>query len=181
MDFEAQREANIAANLALLAQLDLTENNIIIPRKKPQPVKSKKRKPSSVEETEGDDEEAKPAKKAQAVMAPNEDASGGPRRSGRLTGKKMDYSGDGDALKKNDGPIILTEKARQAAEKEPMGVANRTQNPYVASYSSPACSTMKGHADLCCIGKHLVPSPVWKLGRGGRLGKPGQFETKLVG
>ena len=176
MDFEAQREANIAANLALLAELGLTENSVVIPRKKPQPLKSKKRKPSSVEETEGDDAEDKPAKKVQAVMTPNQDASGGPRRSGRLTGKKIDYSGDGDALKKSDGPKILTEKARQAAEKEPMGVADRTQNPYVASYSSAARSI-----DLCLIGRRLVPSLVWKLERGGRLGKPEQCKIKLVG
>lgn len=135
MDIEAQREANIAANNAILASLGLTtENTIVVPRKKCKPTKTKKRKPSPVEDADGQDEDEKPARKVQAVTTTDENAGGGPRRSGRLTGKKVSYAGDGDALRKDDGPKILTAKARVAAEKEPMGVANRTQNPYVACH-----------------------------------------------
>jgi E3 ubiquitin-protein ligase UHRF1 len=126
-DFEAAREANIAANKARLVALGLVENVVFVSRKKTQQAKTKKRKPSPTEEPEVNENDERPARKMQVIQAAEDGA--GPRRSGRHTGKKVDYSGDGDLLNKDKGPRILTEKARNAAEKEPMGVQNRTQNP----------------------------------------------------
>ncbi|KAI0094919.1 hypothetical protein BDY19DRAFT_982245 [Irpex rosettiformis] len=126
-----QREANIAANKAMLAALGLQENIVFIPRKRAQHVKAKKRKASLIEEVRDHDQGDNPPRKVKAVAVADEDALGGPRRSGRLIGKKLDYSSGGDALRKNDGPTIVSEKARKAAEEEPMGVANRTQDPKI--------------------------------------------------
>lgn len=134
MDFEAEREANIARNKALLANLGLTQNIIVVPKPKPAVSKSKKRKPPLVEEIAEQEVSERPARKVHVAQAEDDTPSAGPRRSNRNSGKKVDYAGDGDMLQKDSGPKILTEKARKAAENEPKGVQNRKHDPYVTHY-----------------------------------------------
>lgn len=134
-EFEKAREEAIARNRAMLEALGLNENIVRIPNttKKAAASKNKKRKPAPAEDAEeGENNSAseQPARKVLVVQT-GDDASSGPRRSTRNAGKKVDYAGDGDMLRKDDGPKILTEKARKAAESEPKGVQHRKHDPYV--------------------------------------------------
>ncbi|KAI0348037.1 hypothetical protein BDW22DRAFT_47112 [Trametopsis cervina] len=126
MDFDDAREANIAKNKLLLLELGLKETNIVVVPRKQQQAKGTKRKAPAKPESDGEDEDTKPARKVPAVQVASGD---GPRRSGRNAGKVTNYAGDGDGLRRDDGPKILTAQARRAAEKEPMGVQNRTYDP----------------------------------------------------
>lgn len=130
-DFEAQREANIAKNKALLASLDLKSNSFIThekPRAQKKPkAKLAKRKVDAIED---DDRDAvKPAKKAAVAVADGE--TGSVRRSGRNAGKEVDYRGDGDHLSGRRGPQIVSEAARKAAarESEPKTNEKRKHDP----------------------------------------------------
>lgn len=127
MDFEAQREANIANNRALLASLGcVKEQFVFVKRAPPKASKDKKRKPSPTVDSQEQDTPDQPARKIQVVA----DASlSGPRRSGRNVGRQVDYAGDGDKLVKDSTPKIITEKARKAAENEPKSVMNRKYDP----------------------------------------------------
>lgn len=136
-DFEAQREANIARNMAMLRQLglDTFKNEVVMsaakhaPKTKKQQQKPRKRARSNEENLDGDEKAEKKPRKTPVVTA--DTPSGGPRRSGRNAGKTVDYRGDGDNLKRNDGPRLVSEKARtheQSEEKESM---NRKHDPKV--------------------------------------------------
>lgn len=161
MDFEAEREANIARNRLLLMGLGISVNDVIVKKPKPQPKQKaqKKRKETSSDEDEGED--ARPPRKVAAVVALPE---GGPRRSGRNAGKKVDYAGDGDNLRRDDGPRVLTEKARvrEMAEEKKM---KRVNDPYVVF---KCCLT---RCDRRCAGRYSARSLVSKLDDGGRPGE----------
>ncbi|PSS37713.1 hypothetical protein PHLCEN_2v406 [Hermanssonia centrifuga] len=128
-DFEAEREANIARNQALLAQLGIAKNVVVVPKKKPQPrpkpvTVRKKRKESPTH----DDEDEQPPVKIAALK--DEGDEGGPRRSGRNAGKKVDYAGDGDNLERRGGPSIISENARRKEMgSEPKSVLERKHDP----------------------------------------------------
>ncbi len=132
-DFEAEREANIARNQALLAQLGIAKNVVVVPKKKPQPrpkpvVVRKKRKESPTHDHEDDDDDEQPPVKIAALK--EESDEGGPRRSGRNAGKKVDYAGDGDNLERRGGPSIISEKARRKEMgSEPKSVLERKHDP----------------------------------------------------
>ena len=133
MDFEAEREANIARNKALLAGLGLAENFIVVQKPRPaEPKKGKKRKlapPLAEECEEGQEHSDQRAHKVHVAQARDDTPSAGPRRSSRNAGKKIDYAGDGEALRSNFGPKILTKKAKLAAESEPRSVQDRKHDP----------------------------------------------------
>ena len=125
--FEREREANIARNKALIATLELQDNTFLPPKKlKPQkakPTKLVKRKADNVDENDDD----KPTTKV-AVVAGGE--TGGPRRSGRNVGKRVDYAGDGDKLVVDAAPRLVSEAAREAErEGEPRNNLQRKYDP----------------------------------------------------
>ncbi|KAJ3548403.1 hypothetical protein NM688_g5305 [Phlebia brevispora] len=128
LDFEAQRELNIARNRALIEQLGIKPNEVIA-RKKPQP-KPKAAKPPKrkVEVVEEGSEDEKPA--AKVAVVPAEGESGGVRRSGRNVGKQVNYAADGDKLGGRAGPRVVSEAARRAERySEPKSTLNRKHDP----------------------------------------------------
>lgn len=132
-DFEAEREANIARNKALIASLCIATNEVIVSKKKrapkPQAAKAAKRKADAIEEDEDEDGNEKRAAKVVAVQADGETT--GVRRSGRNAGKKVDYVGDGEDLGRRTGPRVVSKAAQKAAaaEREPKSVLNRKYDP----------------------------------------------------
>ena len=156
LDFEEEREANIARNLAALMAIGIEEESKFMVKKKapPKPKKKPQRKrkeaPSAAD---GDDDSAEPPTKAVALA--DGDASAGPRRSGRNAGKKVDYAGDGDNLGRNDGPRMVTEKARVKEMSGQKGTMKRVHDPCVGG------SCLVSHADavLRYPGRRLVPFP----------------------
>lgn len=128
-DFEAQREARIASNKALLDSLfpgqDFPIQKKATRKTTRKPVRAAKRKVEAIELNDDGDE--KPAPKAAALVA---DGVGGPRRSSRNAGKKVDYAGDGDKLGGRTGPRVVSEAARKAEKAgEPRSVMDRKHDP----------------------------------------------------
>lgn len=131
LSFDEQRDANIARNKALLADLGLDSPNILPSRAKPppKPRQPKKRKAPTPDASEDSDLD-QPAPKAARVV---DGDSTGLRRSGRVAGKVVDYAGDGDKLPNNRTPKYVTEAARKGSMVSEAKVASqRTQNPYVS-------------------------------------------------
>ncbi|KIP11978.1 hypothetical protein PHLGIDRAFT_397189 [Phlebiopsis gigantea 11061_1 CR5-6] len=132
LDFEEQREANIAKNLAVLMEFGIEEENKFIVKKKvpPKPKKKAQRKRKEAPSANDEDENGEPPRKTGALAASVDgDASAGPRRSGRNAGKKIDYAGDGDNLKRDDGPKMITEKARAKEMSGEKGAMKRLHDP----------------------------------------------------
>lgn len=128
MDFEAQREANIARNRQLLEALELDRNVIEVPKPKPKAKQTKKRKEVHSADEGGDDEEVKRPRKVAVVTNPDGDAAnGGPRRSGRNAGRKVDYS-DSATLVRPSVPLV-SKAARDASEREHNTPMQRTHDP----------------------------------------------------
>lgn len=144
MDFEDEREANVARNRALLMEFNLEhESSFMVRKKAPPKQKQKTQKKRKEAPSNDDDENVKPPRKAAALVASTDgDASAGPRRSGRNAGKKIDYAGDGDNLRRNNGPQVLTERARVKESEGQKGTMKRVHDPCVATTSSAFVVTL---------------------------------------
>lgn len=134
--FEEQREANIARNRKMLQDMgiEVIKNEIVMSRPKQVPktklkVQKKRKQVDSV--AESDEEESKPGKKPRkTAFVENVDTPpDGLRRSGRNAGKKIDYRGDGDFLKRNDGPHVISENARNYELSEARSPLERKHDP----------------------------------------------------
>lgn len=161
LSWDEQREANIARNRAMLAELDINSQSILSSRAKPppKPKQTKKRKAPTPDASGDSDTEASAPKAART-------ADGGLRRSSRVAGKVVDYAGDGDKLPNNRTPKYVSEAARKGSMKSEAKVAlQRTQNPYVVWQS--LCSDLMLTS---LTGSGMGPFLVLKLGRGGNFG-----------
>lgn len=136
MDFEEEREANIARNRLMLEALGLDKNVVVVKKPEPKQKQKAQRKRKEAPSDEEEDEVVKPPRKAAAVVA---DAEGGPRRSGRNAGKAIDYAGDGDNLLRDDGPRLLTDKAKAKEMAEQKSSMKRVNDPCVAFLPSASC------------------------------------------
>ena len=137
-DFEEQREANIARNKQLLADLGIVDTkeeiNKAVQDKRKSKTKAKTQKKRKQVDPGADSDEAKPEKKPRTAAPEGENVEGdaplgGVRRSGRNAGKKVDYRGDGDNLNKNDEPRIISEAARKYELAEAKTPLDRKHDP----------------------------------------------------
>ncbi len=138
LDYEQQRLANIAANMALLDTLGLSSAAAPFKAKKkstkPKPTKSKKRKLSHDEPrapaNDADEDESGSVEKLQKVEEDDGTVSG-VRRSARNRGKKLDYKNDGDneVATTRALPRVVSARARASMNNAPRDVSIRTHNP----------------------------------------------------
>jgi len=131
--YEKGRAENIKRNRELLLSLGLDELKAYVPpkavKKDADPVaKSRKRKSPPLQDTKDEDEsEAKVAKTRVAQDIKN---TSGVRRSGRNTGKIVDYKSE----VVTNLPELISAAARSANSSEGKSNLERRHNPYVELY-----------------------------------------------